>query len=330
MASSKPTPILYSERPEWQDVKPLPQYENVNPLAPIFYTDEYRDATDYFRGIVKVGEKSERVLTLTEHIIRLNPAHYSAWQYRYQTLMALKAPLDEELRLMDELAVKFLKTYQVWHHRRLLVMVTGKPAPELRLTEMCLRTDAKNYHTWSHRQWLLAQFNDNDLWAGELDFVEQLLGEDIRNNSAWHHRFFVVYQSGTRAGEQDRERVNRRELIFVKHSISIAPNNASAWNYLRGVLDHNKIPYSSLQSFVEMYTRSAPPADRAGIVDLENPGPDENAQLPCVAAIEFLADIYESEGEEGIPKAKELWASLAHQYDTVRKRYWDYRARCYH
>ena len=38
-----------------------------------------RDATDYFRGIVKSGEMSPRVLELTEHIIRQNPAHYSAW-----------------------------------------------------------------------------------------------------------------------------------------------------------------------------------------------------------------------------------------------------------
>ncbi len=38
-----------------------------------------KDATDYFRGVVRNGEKSERVLELTEHIIRLNPAHYSAW-----------------------------------------------------------------------------------------------------------------------------------------------------------------------------------------------------------------------------------------------------------
>lgn len=38
-----------------------------------------KDATDYFRGIVKSEEMSPRVLELTEHIIRLNPAHYSAW-----------------------------------------------------------------------------------------------------------------------------------------------------------------------------------------------------------------------------------------------------------
>jgi protein farnesyltransferase/geranylgeranyltransferase type-1 subunit alpha len=31
---------LYSQRSEWSDVVPLEQYENVTPLAPIFYTDE--------------------------------------------------------------------------------------------------------------------------------------------------------------------------------------------------------------------------------------------------------------------------------------------------
>ncbi|KAJ6595639.1 hypothetical protein DFH09DRAFT_1357567 [Mycena vulgaris] len=41
-------------------------------------------------------------------------------QYRYETIVALNWPLDAELALMDERADKYLKTYQVWHHRRLL------------------------------------------------------------------------------------------------------------------------------------------------------------------------------------------------------------------
>jgi len=31
---------LYSQRAEWADVLPLEQYENITPLAPIFYTKE--------------------------------------------------------------------------------------------------------------------------------------------------------------------------------------------------------------------------------------------------------------------------------------------------
>ena len=33
-------PLPYSQRPEWQDITPLPQHESLSPLAPIFYTDE--------------------------------------------------------------------------------------------------------------------------------------------------------------------------------------------------------------------------------------------------------------------------------------------------
>ena len=77
-------------------------------------------------------------------------------QYRYDTLVAIGAPLETELKLMDELAVKYLKSYQVWHHRRLLVTLMRKPRPELTFITRSLAEDSKNYHTWSYRQWLLA------------------------------------------------------------------------------------------------------------------------------------------------------------------------------
>ncbi|KAG1748314.1 uncharacterized protein EDB91DRAFT_1079298 [Suillus paluster] len=342
---------LYSQRPEWADVIPLEQYENVTPLAPIFYTDECstslnatiglylldKDATNYFRGIVRSGEMSPRVLELTENIIRQNPGHYSAWrtqmafprairQYRYKTLMALKSPLDDELQLMDELAIKHLKTYQVWHHRRLLVQQTCSPGPELEFIANSLQADTKNYHTWSYRQWILAYFNDDKLWSHELDFVESMLENDVRNNSAWHHRFFVVFQSGVRNGDEDRDEIVRRELAFVKERIAIAPNNASAWNYLRGVLDHSKIPYSDLQAFVMPYSLPQTPfGTPPEVVDLESPLPSKDAQLPCVAAMEFMADIHEAAGGEELIKSTELWKSLANEHDTIRKRYWEYR-----
>ncbi|KAJ7634682.1 hypothetical protein FB45DRAFT_909549 [Roridomyces roridus] len=325
--TAAPAKLKYAERPEWADVEPLQQYEIANPLAPILYSEEYKDATDYLRGIVKAGERSERVLELTEHVIRLNPAHYSAWQYRYETLVALSAPLDVELKLMDEFADKHLKTYQVWHHRRLLLLLTRKPAPELALIARILQRDEKNYHTWAHRQWLLAFFNEPSLWEGELDFVDTMMNKDVRNNSVWHHRFFVVFQSGVREGEEDRERILKRELIYVKQNISLAPNNASAWNYLRGVLEHTRQPFGSLAAFVQPYTVPLP-ASTTDIVDLENPPPGRDADLPCAAAIEFLADVYEERGgADNVDKAVELWRSLANEHDTIRKKYWEWRIR---
>ncbi|KDQ58400.1 hypothetical protein JAAARDRAFT_34190 [Jaapia argillacea MUCL 33604] len=344
MSASSDSIELYADDPEWADIEPVRQYENPNPLAPIFYTEEYRDATDYFRGVVKKGDMSPRVLDLTEKIIRLNPAHYSAWQYRYKVLLALKSPLDLELRLMDELAVKFLKTYQVWHHRRLLIshpqLSSSKSSSfyltaELRFIAKCLVVDSKNYHTWSYRQWLLSNFfsggergkEEEEVWKKEMEWIEQMIEEDVRNNSVWHHRFFVVFQSGIRVGDEDREVVRRREIDFAKDKISLAPSNPSAWNYLRGVLDNNNLPYSDLSIFVRPYAQArSPDAEADEVIDLENPSPSKGAQLPCVPAIEFLADVYESgKSRDDIEKAAQLWKSLANEYDTIRKKYWEYR-----
>jgi len=324
------TEVLYADKPEWADVTPITQYEGVAPLAPIFYSPEYKDATDYFRGIAKTGERSPRVLELTEHIIRMNPAHYSAWQYRYHTLIALGSSLEDELRLMDTYAIDFLKTYQVWHHRRLLLAglrSSSAAQAELQFIARALSADAKNYHTWSYRQWVLARFNDEALWEGECAWVEELLEADVRNNSAWHHRFFVVWLCGVRKGDEDREEVLRRELSLAKEKIALAPNNSSAWNYLRGVLEHTKTPLSSLTAFVEPYTIASPATALRGdaVLDLENPLPSEGAELPAACALELLADIHEQVGGEAIPKAVEIWKYLANEYDTMRKKYWEYR-----
>ncbi len=100
----------------------------------------------------------------------------------------------------------------MWHHRRLLLTALGDPAPELAFSEEVLKTDAKNYHTWSHRQWLLAHFNQEELWAGELSFIEGLLADDVRNNSAWHHRFFVSFERGGDDRKDEAQAIVRREV----------------------------------------------------------------------------------------------------------------------
>ncbi|KJA18001.1 hypothetical protein HYPSUDRAFT_145674 [Hypholoma sublateritium FD-334 SS-4] len=349
---------LFAEREEWADVQPLEQYEGVNPIAPIFYSPEYKDATGYFRAIVQAGEKSARVLELTENIIRQNPAHYSAWCYRYETLLALLPPpaedadagaqpdipplLAAELALMDELAVTFLKTYQVWHHRRLLVPLARQPRRELAFIQRGLAVDAKNYHTWSYRQWLLAACYGRGaaadpampdavldeaagVWAGELDFVDAALAQDVRNNSAWHHRFFVVYGArGQADSEAERARIFRRELIYTKQNIAIAPSNPSAWNYLRGVLRETNTPFAAVQDFARLYAYPHSADETRDVVDLDNPAPGADAELPCVQAMEFLADAWETEA------GAEMWKSLANEHDTIRRQYWEHRIRDAH
>ncbi|KAG8909768.1 hypothetical protein FRC02_007588, partial [Tulasnella sp. 418] len=123
----KPVKIPYSQRPEWADIEPVPQADGEYVLVPIMYPADYKEAMDYFRAIVKAQEYSPRVLELTESIVRMNPAHYSVWQYRYQTLLRTNSSLEDELKLMDKIASQNLKNYQVWHHRRLLQLQIRDP-----------------------------------------------------------------------------------------------------------------------------------------------------------------------------------------------------------
>lgn len=70
----------YSDSAEWADITPIAQNDGgPNPLAAIAYTEEYSEAMGYFRAVTAKNEKSERALELTEHIISMNPAHYTIW-----------------------------------------------------------------------------------------------------------------------------------------------------------------------------------------------------------------------------------------------------------
>ena len=72
--------IYYHDDPAWKDVEPIPQDDGgLHPLAAIAYTDEYSEAMGYLRAVMAKCEYSERVLQLTEHIISMNPAHYTVW-----------------------------------------------------------------------------------------------------------------------------------------------------------------------------------------------------------------------------------------------------------
>jgi protein farnesyltransferase/geranylgeranyltransferase type-1 subunit alpha len=71
---------FYHDDEAWADVVPLPQDDGgLHPLAAIAYSDEYSEAMDYLRAVMANNEFSERVLGLTDHIISMNPAHYTVW-----------------------------------------------------------------------------------------------------------------------------------------------------------------------------------------------------------------------------------------------------------
>ncbi|KAK4499785.1 hypothetical protein PRZ48_007971 [Zasmidium cellare] len=297
----------YSEDPAWADIVPLPTDEGgPNPLAAIAYSDEYGEAMSYLRAVMASNEFSPRVLELTDDLIDMNPAHYTVWLYRAQCIFELKYPLEDELAWLNETALAHQKNYQIWHHRNTIVDKLGKWQGEAEFVEQMFELDAKNYHVWSHRQWLVKRFG---LWEeGELEFTERMLEKDVRNNSAWNHRWYIV---NGREAEGVRgvthEGIRMREIEFARKAIAKAPQNASPWSYLRGIVRKSGMPLASLKELVLQYADTSKPDG-----------------VKSSHALDLLADVL-AEGADGKQQASEALDLLSTKYDPIRKNYWEYR-----
>ncbi|KAL3498060.1 hypothetical protein ACH5RR_040792 [Cinchona calisaya] len=226
--------IPFSQRPEWADVKPVPQDDGPNPVVPISYTDVFTETMDYFRAVYLADERSPRALQLTSETIKLNPGNYTVWQFRRLVLEAINADLLKELDFVDRIAEGNSKNYQIWHHRRWVAEKLGAASTvrELEFTKKIFSQDAKNYHAWSHRQWVLQAIGG---WEDELAYCQKLLEDDIFNNSAWNQRFFAVTRSPLLGG---LGAMRESEVTYTVNAIKGNPENESSWRYLRGLYEN--------------------------------------------------------------------------------------------
>jgi protein farnesyltransferase/geranylgeranyltransferase type-1 subunit alpha len=291
--------VSYKSNPEWADVTPLSQDDGPHPVVQIAYSPQFVEVMDYFRAVVAAGEKSSRALKLTEDVIWLNSANYTAWFYRRLVLESLNADMRPELKFTADIADENPKNYQLWYHRRVIVEKLGDPSQEIAFTAAMIDDDAKNYHAWSHRQWVVETFK---LWDQELQYLDSLLHKDPRNNSAWNQRYFVITKSQPSTSE-----TTTKELRYTMKIIGQAPNNQSSWNYLKGYLRGVDIP-----------------KDFGWVLDwcLEL-----KRRIPtCGHALSLLIDIYEKIGTvEKIDEAIQHCAFLANHLDQIHSKYWVYK-----
>ncbi|KAJ5480830.1 Protein farnesyltransferase/geranylgeranyltransferase type-1 subunit alpha [Penicillium diatomitis] len=321
----------YATDPEWADVSPIELNDGSEsgamPLATIAYPSDYLEATSYLRAVMAANEMSERALKLTKDVISMNPAHYTVWIYRARILFALDKDLLEELDWLNGVSLKYLKNYQIWHHRQVLISskkhFPTMPTKEPDFLMEMFTQDSKNYHVWTYRHWLVRHFK---LWDSprEIHDVEALIQSDVYNNSAWNHRYMLRF--GPRDDQPDAGMINAgdssaspeekgrltvvdedlvdAELKFAQKQILRAPENRSSWWYARGVL---RAASRGLEEWEEFAGR---------FVDGE--------QTKSSHAVEWLADVY-AEGEKA--KAVKMFTMLKEKYDPIRKNFWDYRIR---
>ncbi|CAI6002031.1 unnamed protein product [Closterium sp. NIES-65] len=211
---------LLRDSDDWADVEPLPQDDGPDPVVPIAYSREFDDAMGFMRAVLASGERSARVLRLTERVISVNAASYTAWQLRRDVLTHLLSLAEPEA-------------------------TTSKPSSTSADEN---RGDEGDWLVQD--EWVAREF---DTWHGELTFCEKLLDDDVRNNSAWNHRMFVLehliakqkqgaeHVGGGANQEKDSEiRVTpvtvEDEVTFAVTAIWLAPSNESPWRYLQGLI----------------------------------------------------------------------------------------------
>jgi len=274
-------------------------------------------------------ENSPRCLRLTEHVISLNPAHYTVWLYRASIIAALEIPIPEEIAWLNEVALANLKNYQIWHHRHLLIdnyypTIASSPDEVAKFAKSesdflvtMLAEDTKNYHVWSYRSYLVRKLG---MWtADELASVEAMIDDDVRNNSAWSHRFFLVFSDpanstpdspATRPDPAVPAALVDREVLYAEDKIRLAPQNQSPWNYLRGVLVKGGRPLASVEALARRYVRNL----GAG---------EEEEDVKSSYALDLLAEICAEKGERA--EAELCLTRLAEKWDPVRVGYWEWR-----
>ncbi|KAI1438694.1 prenyltransferase alpha subunit [Xylaria sp. CBS 124048] len=320
----------YENDPEWDDIVPIPQDDPDGALAAIAYAEDYAEAMAYLRAVMASKEHTTRCLRLTEHIIDMNPAHYTVWLYRFDVVKALNIPIPDEFAWLNNVSLEHLKNYQIWHHRQLLMdlyyptIQSEKDAVQALILEEhnflfeILQKDTKNYHVWGYRQYLVRKLG---LWdsVDELHSIEVMIDEDVRNNSAWSHRFFLVFSNparstpGSHSTEYDPKvpaDIIDREILYAQEKIHLAPQNQSPWNYLRGVVIKGGRPLGTVREYVETF--------------VTNLGEDdEREKVRSSHALDFLADIYQEADEKD--KAALCLRRLAEKWDRIRHGYWQYR-----
>lgn len=283
----------------------------------------------YLRAVMQAKEHSPRCLRLTEHIIGMNPAHYTVWLFRAANVFALQLPIPDEIDWLNRVALANLKNYQIWHHRHLLVenyfptiaadttATSTFAASELLFIQKILAADTKNYHVWSYRSYLVGKLN---LFAhpDELASIESMLDDDVRNNSAWSHRFFLVFSDpahatpGVAATEADPRApaaVVDREVAYAQQKIALAPQNQSGWNYLRGALVKGGRKLASVEEFAEGF-----------VTEL---GEEEGEDVLSTHALDLLAEIYAEKGDR--ERADLSLRRLGEKWDRIRVGYWEWR-----
>lgn len=277
----------------------------------------------------------EQELDWLNDIAQRNQKNYQIWQHRQGVILGLAGAAAGGVS-STEAAAHFAAENK--HQNEQIQTLIRK---EQAFIERMFELDAKNYHVWSYRQWLVRTFA---LWPddavaasnqqsattdircqdfGELAFTDRMLRADVRNNSAWCHRWFILNgaPASTSGGAFKKDpQLRRCESQYAQQAIRRAPQNQSAWNYLRGLVrEGGLLDQASAEDEEAKEVRRELHAFVEDFANLEVP-----ERVVSSFALELLGELV-GFGEGGIERAGRAFELLGERFDPLRKRYWGYR-----
>jgi protein farnesyltransferase/geranylgeranyltransferase type-1 subunit alpha len=301
---------MLSRSEEWRDVQPIDIDEGPEPVVFIKFTEDFKDLMSLFRAVAASGERSPRVLSLTEQIINISPAHYTVWYHRQLVSQALGRSWRQELQWCTSLADDNPKNYQIWQHRRWCLncgitsgeFVVADAQCELDFLAEFLtnpdHSDHKNYHAWSNRQWLLRSCNASFNLPFDIDvgFCLRMIGLDAFNNSAWNHWHFCLRGGPSGSFKQ----LPDAAIVLACDVLRQHADNESPWSFIRGCFPEG-VPFASCQPLV----------DAISFILVKEPR--------CRFALEMYAIIAAQSGDAATAAAR--YCALS-EVDVTRKSYW--------
>lgn len=206
-----------------------------------------------FRGILKSEEISDRGFALSDKVLELNPANYTAWFFRRVLLDSLYCNEKGSQNMSEDAQKKY----------KLIYGMTSIDVELERVGNLILDGNFKNYQVWYHRQCLIERlfnfknmlFSENPqipakdisdeklrFFEKELFFVERCLEEDPKNYHVWQYRQWAVLYFA----------IWNHEMEIVNSILKQDPRNNSAWNHRFFVIRHkfgdDSIPFQDREN----------------------------------------------------------------------------------
>ena len=180
------------------------------------------------------GDRSSEALNLTVKVLKINPEIATVWNFRRELILAAECPdFIGEMKLLEIVLSKTLKSYCVWFHRRWcfdrMVEISSNVSElvhaELKLCEKLFSHDARNFHCWGYRTHVCSFLNEADRHAVNLQLSLALIQSDFSNYSAWHLRTKVTVEDV------------QGELEMIRSALFTEPGDQSVWQYRQWFLE---------------------------------------------------------------------------------------------